>query len=230
MCENACLLAKGLNKRFCLSLPTDPHNLMEENVCDSSSASCMTGGCSECTPKSFIASKLSDSSESEDSEGDSQDVEYYKWCRIYGKVQKVLINVNENGAVTDWILGIENLKLHIRQKHTQVAVVNALKENLEENEILVQCHYSENYKNLAQDEIQSAYFGHLCFNIFTSCGYHQSEGVLNKCPITIVSEASDHSRIAAFTCFNKVVEHMLEKFDNPVDKVYAWSDGMIKQF
>ena len=141
-----------------------------------------------------------------------------------------MINVNENGAVTDWILGIENLKLHIRQKHTQVAFVNALKENLEENEILVQCHYSENYKNLAQDEIQSAYFGHLCFNIFTSCGYHQSEGVLNKCPITIVSEASDHSRIAAFTCFNKVVEHMLEKFDNPVDKVYAWSDGMIKQF
>ena len=235
VCENACLFAKGLNKRFRLSLPTDPHNLVEENECDSSSASCMTGECSECAPKSFLASKLAenetlDSSESKDIEGDSQDVEYYKWCLVDGKVQKVLINVNENDAVTDWVLSIENLKLHIWRKHTQVAAFNALKKNLEENEILVQCDYSENDKNLAQDEIQSAYFGLSCFSIFSACGYHRSEGVLDKYPITIVSEASDHSRIPAFTCFNKVVEHMLEKINVPVDKVYPWSNGMTAQF
>ena len=91
VCENTRLLAKGLNKRFRLSLPTDPHNLVEENACDLSSASCMTSECFECAPKSFLASKLGenetlDSSESEDSEGDSQDVEYYKWCRVDGKV------------------------------------------------------------------------------------------------------------------------------------------------
>ena len=186
----------------------------------------MTGECSECASKLFLASKLAenetlDSSERQDSEGDSQDVKCYNWCRVDGKVPKVLINVNENDAVADWVQSIENLKLHIRRKRTQVAAFNALKENLEENKILVQCDYSENYKNLAQEKIQSAYFGHLCFSIFTACGYHQSEGVLNEYPITIVSEASDHSRIAAFTCFNKVVEHMLEKIDVPVDKVYA---------
>ena len=79
----------------------------------------MTGECFECAPKSFLASKLAksetlDSSESEDSEGDSKDVEYYKWYQIDGKVQKVLINVSENDAVTDWVSSIENLKLHIR--------------------------------------------------------------------------------------------------------------------
>ena len=58
-----------------------------------------------------------------------------------------------------------------------------------------------------------------------TCGYHRSEGVLNKYPITIVSEASDHSRIAAFTCFNKVVEYMLEKIDVPVDKVLVGWHG-----
>ena len=108
MCENACLLAKGLKKKFRLSLPTDPHNLVEENACDSSSASCMTGECSECASKLFLASKLVenetlDSSERQDSEGDSQDVKYYKWCRVDGKVPKVLINVNENDAVADWV-------------------------------------------------------------------------------------------------------------------------------
>ena len=141
-----------------------------------------------------------------------------------------MINVNENDAVTDWVLTIENIKLHIRRKHTQFATFNALNENIEENEILVQCDYSQNYKNLAQDEIQSVYFGHSCFSIFTACGYHRSERVLNKYPITIVSEASYHSRIVAFTCFNKVVEHMLDKIDVLVDKVYAWSHGMTAQF
>ena len=135
LCENTRLLAKGLNKRFRLSLPTDTHNLVEENACGSSSASCMTGECFECAPKSFLASKLAknetlDSSESEDSEGDSKDVEYYKWYQIDGKVQKVLINVSENDAVTDWVSSIENLKLHIRRKRTQVKAFNALKENL----------------------------------------------------------------------------------------------------
>ena len=226
VCENACLLAKGLNKRFRLSLPTDPRNLVKENACDSSSAPYMTTDCSECAPKSFLASKLAgnemlDRSESEDREGDSRDVQYYKWCRVDGKNQKVLINVNENDAVADWILSIENLKLHIRRKRMQIAAFNTLKENLEENKILVQCDYSENYKNLAQEEIQSAYFGHSCFSIFMACGYLQSEEVLSKYLVIIVTEASDHSCIAAFTCFNKVVEHILEKTDVPGDKVYA---------
>ena len=175
----------------------------------------MAGECFECAPKLFLASKLAenslDSSESQDNEGDSQDVEYYKWCRVDGKVQKVLINVNKNDAVTDRVSSIENLKLHIWRKRTQVAIFNAPKKNLEENEILVQCDYSGNYKNLAQDEIQGAYFGHSCYSIFTASGDHRSEGMLKKYPITILSEAFDHPRIAASTCFNKVVEHMLEK-------------------
>ena len=58
----------------------------------------------------------------------------------------------------------------------------------------------------------------------------RSEGVLNKYLINIVGELSNHSYIAAFTCFNKVVKHMLEKIDVPVDKGYTWSDGMTAQF
>ena len=70
----------------------------EKNACNLSSASsCMASECSECAPKSFLASKLAenetlDSSESEDSEGDSQDIEYLEWCGVDGKIQKVLIN------------------------------------------------------------------------------------------------------------------------------------------
>ena len=34
--------------------------------------------------------------------------------------------------------------------------------------------YSESYKNAQQNKIQSAYFGHTFFTIFTACCYHGS--------------------------------------------------------
>ena len=67
-----------------------------------------------------------------------------------GKILKVLINVNENDAATDWVSRIENLNLYIPRKRTQVPAFNTLKEHLEESKPLVQYDYSENCKNLTQ--------------------------------------------------------------------------------
>ena len=68
--------------------------------------------------------------------------------------------------------------------------------------------YSENYSNIQQGEIQSAYFGHDSLSIFTVCYY---DGDLINENITIISETSDHSRIAAFACIDKVFDFVWEK-------------------
>ena len=44
-------------------------------------------------------------------------------------------------------------------------------------------------------------------------------------PVTITSESSDHSIIAAFSCVNKMLKVMKERI-NLIEKVIAWSDGM----
>ena len=80
--------------------------------------------------------------------------------------------------------------------------------------------YSENYSNIQQGEIQSAYFGHDFFSIFTD-----KDGDLINENITIISEVSDHSRIAAFTCINKVFDFVLEKHNLPPE-----IDGCAGQF
>ena len=41
----------------------------------------------------------------------------------------------------------------------------SLKSSLQGNEVLIQIDYSENYANQNQNEIQSAYFGQLFFDI-----------------------------------------------------------------
>ena len=65
--------------------------------------------------------------------------------------------------------------------------------------------YSENYVNKEQEEIQSAYFVHEGFSTFTVCCYFRlANGDLVNENLAVISESSDHSRIAANTCVVKI--------------------------
>ena len=60
---------------------------------------------------------------------------------------------------------------------------------------------SENYSKIQHGEIQSAYFGDDSFSIFTACCYLCKDGDFINENITIISESSYHSHIAAFFFF-----------------------------
>ena len=83
----------------------------------------------------------------------------------------ISLTIDYQDALEQWIEEISNLKKHIHRKRIQVEEFDKRKEQLEEGELIEQCDYSDNYKNVEQDEIQSAYFGHTYFSIFTACGY-----------------------------------------------------------
>ena len=53
----------------------------------------------------------------------------------------------------------------------KVASYNKIKDELK---FWLNNDYSESCKNAQQNEIQSAYFGHTCFTIFTACCYYGS--------------------------------------------------------
>ena len=69
--------------------------------------------------------------------------------------------------------------------------------------------------------------------VHSSC-LHSTRRIVDIENFAIVSEAKDHSRIAAHTCINKVIELMIEKhchlknFQN-LD-LHIWSDGCSAQF
>ena len=123
------------------------------------------------------------------------------------------------------------MKKHIYVKRQQHACYNKLKEEVGENEALLHVDYSENYSNIQQSEIQSTYFGHDSFSTFTACCYLRKDGDLINENITTTSEASDHSRIAAFTCINKVFDFVWEKHNFPPEVTFhIWSGGCAGQF
>ena len=236
-CENSYLLAKDINK--CVkgvNLPGNPHEIVEENCCDSSNDACILGSCVQCSsPNKFsgndeeISSNDSHSTDFSGRETDDDQVTYSKWSRIENKVQKITVTEDRSDCVGSWKESLKSLKQHIFRTRSQATSLIEGKSNLQEGHLLIQVDHSESYKKAEQNETQSAYFCHNCFSIFTACYYRTEAGDLMKYHVTITSESYDHSRIAAFSCVNKIVKVMEEKI-NPIKKVTVWSGGMRAQF
>ena len=133
--------------------------------------------------------------------------------KLDGKVKKVVKSVDVEEAIELFNEQVKILKEHIFVKRTQNKHDNRLKENLKKNEFIIHIDYSKNYKDKEQDEIQSAYFRHNLFSIFTACCYTRViEGApLNK-NFTVTSEAINYSRIAAFSCNNLIIDSLQKKF------------------
>ena len=160
MCENSCLLAKGINKCAKADLPTNPHGIVEENCCDFTNDDCMLGSCENCfIPKKFNGidgeTSSNDNTDSSDGETDGDQVTYCKWTRVEKKVQKVTVMEERSDCVENWKETVKSLKQHISRKHSQAASLIDAKSNLQKGQLLMQVDYSDSYKNAEQNEMQT---------------------------------------------------------------------------
>ena len=97
--------------------------------------------------------------------------------------------------------------------------------------MLVHVDFAENYRNDQQNEIQSAYFGHQSFSLFTSCCYYKDDGnILQQKSIAIITENSDHNRVTSMSSLRKVVEIAENSLGKSFRRLIIWSDGMNEQF
>ena len=116
-----------------------------------------------------------------------------------------------------------------------------LKKNLVPDEVILSVDFSRNYDNKQYHEIQSAYFGHAAFTLFTAACYSKGETTseavatidkdtdLQVLPVVIVSNKTTHEINIAFTCNQMLLEFMIGLFPG-VKKVHFWSDGCSSQF
>ena len=84
-----------------------------------------------------------------------------------------------------------------------------------------------------QREIQSSYYGHTRFSIFTACCYFRDAENNTICKsVTISSELSDYSRAAVITSVLTVIEHLREKHQYvPLkNNSIVWSGDCSAQF
>ena len=160
-------------------------------------------------------------------------VAFYKWAREDTKLKKMLSKESIDSAIRKFKSTITKLKHHMYVKHVQFNYYNNIKNNLGKSDLLVHVEYSESYENKQQHEIQSAYFGHTTFSIFTACCYlPDSEDNLVSESITVTRELPDHSRSTAIACVSKVIENVRENHQYlPLRiNVFVWRDGCAAQF
>ena len=127
ICENACLLAKGINKHLKLKLPKTPHDLVERFLC-SRESSCMNNTYEECVEPKWEAGKEpdadeghlnSDDSNDEDSDDSDSNVTFYRWGKAE-RTQKICVTMDKDETWETWCEVMKGLKSHIYQKREQV--------------------------------------------------------------------------------------------------------------
>ena len=100
---------------------------------------------------------------------------------------------------------------------------------LKEGKALIHVNFSESYKNKQQDEIQSTFFSRSPFTLFTGAVYHlDSDRNLVKRLVAVVSESTNHSRIAALTCIDFMINEV--ERHTSLTKIIMWSGGCTAQF
>lgn len=150
--------------------------------------SCMEGDCITC----YVPITMMD-------ERDTSEFSVFPWNKVVKKTRKISVQLDFSELVAEFNTQVSTLKKHIFVKRCQNNYDNSLKNDLKCGELLINVNYSENYVNQEQQKIQNAYFGHDCFSIFTGCCYFRTaNGELVNENITVTSEASDHSRLAAY--------------------------------
>ena len=202
VCENVVMLCVGINKAIPKKekkLPENPHDIVEKFKCNNGGEPCMIGECQTCRETNLLLSifdsKDSNSDSSDDVVGINTDIKYYEWRRDDDNhLKKVLVGVTKSEALVLLNKQIKILKKHIHVKRCHVKHYNELKQNLKPNEVILHVDFSENYKNQQQNEVQSAYFGHSSFSLFTACCYLKSTELIKE-SLVVVTESPDHSRI-----------------------------------
>ena len=210
LCQNVTLLATGVNKVLKDKLATSHHDIVEKFSC-SSSRHCMHDACCEICSSIYInildnmeiiESQNEGSTDNDDDYHDDQSDQPKTSVRLYkqdksdeGKITKISWDLSVTDAIESLKQQIAVKKAPFQKTYPSIQVKDEVKDNLKQNDLLIHVDYSENYNNKQQWEIQSAYFGHVSFSIFTACCYFKDESnAINKDAITVTSETSDHSR------------------------------------
>ena len=245
LCENVTLLATGINKVLKDKLPMSSHDIMEKFSCSSSSKHYMYDACCEICSSTdinipdnmvIIESPKEDSTDNGDDYHDDQSdqpkkksVRFYEWGKSdEAKITKISRNLSVTDVTESLKQQIAVLKRHLFTKRTQASAYNEVMDNLKQN-----VDHSETYNNKQQWEIQSAYFGHASFSIFTAhCYFKDESNAISKEAITVTSETFDHSRSASVSCLQKVIHFAREKnTDLPLKlNIIVWTDGCSAQF
>ena len=96
-----------------------------------------------------------------------------------------------------------------------------LKANLKDDEILLNVDFLKNYDNKQHHEIQSAYFGHEAFILYTAASYYKSHDIDGAC-----ADKDAGLKVLSVVVFNEIIHERNTPFScnmELLDSIYQAS-------
>ncbi|XP_053391572.1 uncharacterized protein LOC123539851 [Mercenaria mercenaria] len=206
-------------------------------LCDkltgNSERSCLERKCEECGTsklKTFLNPLIQ--------ADDSKEHTWKKWkLGLVGTASKSVkrqILVEEKGslsALIDELLEcLEMLALHLFTARWQYKQFNDISKNVPENVVVTIADFSENYRCVSQDEIQSAYYSYSQVSVFPMIAYYKCpdcEDVVQESAV-FISDDLNHDAMAVNLFSKLMFEHISSHVK--VEQEIQFSDGCAAQF
>ncbi|XP_017485824.1 PREDICTED: uncharacterized protein LOC108374346 [Rhagoletis zephyria] len=116
-------------------------------------------------------------------------------------------------------------KLHYFIKRDQEKYFKEKKNNLRDDELILQIDFAENYRLINQNEVQEAHFSYQQVTIFTCVAWLRGQ---TEC-IAAISDKLTHNKFDVYCFLTKIVHKIQSQFEG-ISTVFIFSDGSTSQF
>ena len=162
-------------------------------------------------------------------ENNLEKINYLQWASSDKDVKKS-VTVEASDFPETLIETLKEYRTHkfLHQKFTEF--YNKKKEELLPNECIIQMDYSENYKVVNQEEIQSAYYFDTQVSLL---GAHvlfcQEDGLRKEKSFVVLSDITKHDTSTVYSCYKKIQSWIQNEVPN-LQKTSLITDGCAAQF
>lgn len=236
--RESCLCVKHENFEFKLNKlknlqqfvnHTSVEKTIEHYSCDITSYDCMNGICDTCKNPKLESANNADS------------VTYFQWKSVIEEkivkgenkkfkiTKKAAISSTVNELKTAFIEDIPVMKKHLYGIYIYNKLKKEMKENLTEEEVMIQIDFSENYTTKYASEIQSTHFAKNQLSIHTGVYYTRNvDNGLKSTSFATVSENLDHQAHAVWAHMIPILQIILK--NKHINTIHIYSDGPTSQY
>jgi len=178
------------------------HDFLNLVVCNTQSALCMMQECENCSAKwTHFEESIHENIK------ETVAAPHHQWVLTEGRMQKEpVVDATYQDVLDTTHDLLDDFKSHCFVKRHQQAAFDTARKNSDEENLVIQVDYSENYSCMMQDEIAAMHFqgGHPV-SLFTCCVWH---GPNSSKSIALVSDCTEHSKYSVMVCLQKILQEV----------------------
>ena len=210
----------GLRKSA-ISLPGTITEVLE-TVCSMSEEKCVDRNCENCG-----VSNLDHYFEELD---DETETSYCKRKKNDTHIKKELIVTDLAEVKGEFYSQMESFARHVYNVKHQHKELKYLKENLNNDELIIQEDFAENHTLRQQNEIMAAHWSPQQVTVFTAVVYYSQDQKLQHISYAIVSNELDHNKQSVAIFNKRIIDDVKKRMETTVNHIHYWTDGCGAQF